>query len=245
MADFKKIFFLPDTHVPFHDKRAWKITLKAIQKFNPDVFVILGDFADFYSVSFHDKDPRRKDNLYTEVEEVKKALGELAAVVKAKRKIFVAGNHEFRLERYLTTKAPELFPLVSIPGLLDLDAFGYEYVAYRDYVKLGKLLVTHDTGTAGQNAHLKSLADAGSSVVIGHTHRMSLISKQTTQGEYLSAAMFGWLGDKKAIDYMHKTKTRNWTLGFGIGYQFKDGTVQTLPVPIIGNKCILEGKLIK
>ena len=246
MADFSKIFFIPDTHIPFHDKKAYGIAVKAAQKFKPDTLVILGDFADFYSVSFHEKNPERKETLIEEIQAVKTELAYLSQHIKAKRKIFIAGNHEHRLERYLISKAPELFNMVRIPKLLELEKLGWEYVAYRDYVKLGKLLVTHDTGSAGLNAHRSSLKDAGgSSVLIGHTHRMAMQMEQTTEGQFVCGAMFGWLGDPAEIDYMHRTKTRNWTQGFGLGYMYKDGTVVMHPVPIVNGQAIVEGKIIK
>ena len=70
----QKIFFVPDTHVPYHDDKAFKLTLKAIRKFAPDILVVLGDFADFYSVSSHDKSPDRRILLNDELKAVRKAL---------------------------------------------------------------------------------------------------------------------------------------------------------------------------
>jgi predicted phosphodiesterase len=55
----EKILFIPDCHVPYQDKPAFKLMLKAGKAFKPQHTVILGDFADFYGVSSHSKDPNR------------------------------------------------------------------------------------------------------------------------------------------------------------------------------------------
>ena len=73
----KKVFFVPDTHVPYHDQSAFKIALKAIDRFQPDILVILGDFADFYSVSAHDKSPNRVAFLQDEIKEVRQCLAKI------------------------------------------------------------------------------------------------------------------------------------------------------------------------
>jgi len=241
----QKIFFLPDTHVPYHNEKAFKLTLKAIKKFNPDILVVLGDFADFYSVSSHDKSPDRRILLKEELTAVRKALSALENL-EVPRKIFIAGNHENRLERYITTRAPELFGIVSIPELFLLDEYGWEYVPYKKHIMLGRLAISHDYGSAGQSAHRTAATKLGSSVVIGHTHRSAMFSRNTVDGKLMMSAMFGWLGDLTQIDYMHQASvTTDWVTGFGVGYKLHDGTVILHSIPIVDNSCILEGDLIR
>lgn len=245
---FQKIVFIPDTHVPYHDRDAFRLALKVVKKFRPHMLVILGDFADFYSVSQHEKDPNRRISLIEEVAVVKEKLDELTAACPRKtRRIYVSGNHEYRLDRYIRDKAPDLFGLTTVDAILELNESGWEYVPYKDYIKIGNLLISHDTGSAGMNAHRRSLSDAGSgnSVVIGHTHRMSWESKTTAEGDFVSAAMFGWLGNAEEIDYMHKTKVNNWVHGLGLGYLMPNGTVVTRPIPFVNNECVLGDKLIR
>ena len=112
----KRIFFLPDAHVPHHSTAAFQIAIRACKRFDPDILVVLGDFADFYSVSSHDKDPARTQLLSIEVRAVRSCLAQLEAL-DVKRKIFLMGNHEYRLQRYLCTRAPELFDMVEVHKL--------------------------------------------------------------------------------------------------------------------------------
>ena len=242
---FKKVLFIPDVHVPYHDRAAWKVLIKSIKAFQPDILVVLGDFADCFSVSKHDKSPDRVTLLHKEIDSVRDHLEQLEGL-EIKRKIYVAGNHEHRLERYITQKAPELFGLVDIPTLLHLPENGWEYVEYKNHINIGDLAVSHDYGSAGQTAHRTATQRLGVPVVIGHTHRAASISRKSFHGKHIQSAMFGWLGDSSEIDYMHQASAKtNWCLGFGIGDLLKSGEVILHHIPIVKNTAILEGEVIK
>jgi predicted phosphodiesterase len=241
----EKILFLPDSHVPYEDKAAFTLMLKAAKVFKPDHCLILGDFIDCYSVSSHSRHPDRSLKLREEVDATINAL-EAVAAIGAKNNVFVAGNHEDRLERYLKDKAPELFHFISIPKILKLRELGFKYIPYKQSYRIGKLNVTHDTGNAGRFAHYKSLDTFQHNIIIGHTHRLGYAVEGNAQGERHVTAMFGWLGDVEQIDYMHRVKAiKDWTLGFGIGYlDTSTNIVYVTPVPIVKDTCLIEGKLI-
>lgn len=240
------ILFVPDSHFPYQDKRAWSLMIKVGKYIKPAHILIQGDFMDCAPVSSHSKDPRRILRLPAEIAATKSGLSDLESL-GAKNLVYIAGNHEDRLERYLKDKAPDLIDFVNIPDLLDLSKRGWEYVPYKSHYKLGKLFVTHDTGTAGPTAHSKALNDFQNNVVIGHTHRMAYEVRGNAQGKPHVAAMFGWLGDSRKADYMHRIKAlRDWSLGFGIGYlEPKSGMVYITPVPIVNYTCVVNGKLFK
>jgi predicted phosphodiesterase len=219
--------------------------MKAARHFKPDKIVILGDYADFYAVSSFEKHPKRMADLAWEVEDVNRGLDELDDL-GATTKIFVSGNHEDRLERYMVKSAPALFGCVSVPELFKLADRGWHHVPYKRSFRLGKLRLTHDTGTAGINAHRQSMDAFQGSVVIGHTHRMEVSYKGNADGPPQVGAMFGWLGDFDQIDYMHAIQAkRAWVHGFGIGYQEPNGVIHLSAVPIVGGRCVVAGKLIR
>jgi predicted MPP superfamily phosphohydrolase len=241
-----RVAFLPDTHVPFHSKAALQIATNAIRRFSPDILVVLGDFADFYSVSFHDKSPDRSIHLKAEIKEVRKHLSKFEAM-PIKRKIFLMGNHEYRLQRYLTNKAPELFGLVDAHELFKLEENDWEWVPYRRSVILYNVAVSHDFGSSGANAATKAMTKMGTSVVMGHTHRMSVTSRSDAGGNLIQAAMFGWLGDISEIGYANRLSVRSdWLHGFGVGYVYKGEFVKISAIPIIDESyCILEGEVVR
>ncbi len=221
--------------------------LKVGKAFKPDILIANGDIADCYSVSSHSKNPERVNKLAEELLEVNTALDELDSL-GAKQKLFIAGNHEDRLTRYLQDKAPELFGVVSIPDLFRLKSRGWAYTPYKQYTKLGKLHITHDVGTAGRFAAYKALDTFQHSVITGHTHRLSYVVEGNAVGEYKLSAQFGWLGDAKKVDYMAQVNVRkNWALGFGVGYTNPaTGVAYLTPVPIVvvGGRftCVVNGK---
>lgn len=242
----EKILIVPDTHVPYHDKKAWELMLSVAKAVKVDHVITLGDLADFYGVSSHSKDPNRALKLEEEIEETKKAIGQLAAL-KPKSFVFIEGNHEDRLKRYLQDKAPELFHLVSTQKVLELSKHKIKFIPYKQSFKLGKMNFTHDVGNGGRFAAHKALDTFQHNIITGHTHRISYVVEGNAQGERHLSTTLGWLGDADAVDYMHKVKiSRDWSLGFGIGYlDKKTGNVHVQPVPIVNYTSVVEGKLFK
>lgn len=220
--------------------------LKAARVFKPDRIVHMGDLADFYALSFYDKDPERAYKLKEELKISNSLLDDLDAL-GAKEKDFIEGNHCDRLARYLRSKAPELADLVSVEKVLKLNERGWRFTKYKDHIRIGKLYLTHDAGTSGKYATSRAMDAFQSSVVIGHHHSMSYLVEGDALGNHAVAAQFGWLGDAEAADYMKRFQImRKWSLGFGLGYHRKDtGVVFLTPVPIVDYACCVEGNLIK
>lgn len=245
MYDYpQRVLVVPDAHHPFADATAWNLLLKIGRHLKPHVIVVLGDFADFYSVSFHGRDPNRVSQLADEVGAVNNALDELDEL-GASRKVFLAGNHEFRLERYLQDKAPALFNTVNVQELLKLEKRGWEYVPYKQHAKVGKAFFCHDVGSGGKTAASKAGATFEHSVVIGHCHAMQVSYFGNALDEHHVAASLGWLGDVNATDYMYAMKSRrDWQHGCGVAYMENDGTFHLQAVPFINGKAVVSGQLI-
>jgi len=238
------VLFVSDAHRPYHDQKAWSLLLAVARDLKPEIIVTMGDFADFYSVSDYSKDPRRANRLDEELKIVRQGLADLEAL-NPKRKIFIEGNHCSRLNRFLQDRAPELFSVVNLDSLLKLSAKGWEFVPYKSDIKLGKVYLTHDVGVAGRNTVFRCADTYQHSVITGHTHRLAYIVEGDATGKTKLSAQFGWLGDVKKVDYMHRIKaTREWALGFGIGYlDNKSGALHAIPVPIVNYSCVVNGKL--
>lgn len=242
-ANLTKYLFIPDCHIPFEDKKAWGVMLRAAKLFEPNHVVVMGDFADMYEVSFHDKDPERQLGLRKELEAVGSRLGELLAL-EADHYDYILGNHEARLDRYLLTKAPAIYGTCPTYEQMVLGTGDWRVTPYKKTLRLGKLHLTHDRKDCGATAHIKARAKYAGNAVIGHTHHLGVDYVGNARGEQHVGAVFGWLGDRKKIDYMHEEDAAAWTLGFGIGYGTPDGTIHLQPVPIINYKCVIEGMLI-
>jgi len=245
-TELTKFAFFGDSHRPFHHKKAWELFISTMNDFKPDVLVCLGDHIDAYTISTFGKDPSREMTFDREVDDACVGLDELDAI-GASRKIFIAGNHEDRLTRYLQQKAPELFKFVDIPKLFNLEERNWEYVAYKAHIKVGKLYMTHDVGSAGRYSLFRAADTFQHPIVVAHTHRFGGIVEGNATGDHFPAWQFGWLGDVEKVDYMHKIKAkREWALGFGIGFQNPEsGVIHLQGVPIVNKKgltCVVSGK---
>jgi predicted phosphodiesterase len=243
--NLERIFFLSDPHIPYHDKRAFELTLRALKRFKPTILISVGDFVDFYAVSSYSKDPRRAYDLEGELGVANATLDRIDKLTPGARRVYIAGNHEDRLQRFLKDKAPQLLWANDVPKLLRLRERGWEYVAYKNDIRIGKVHITHDVGSAGRYNAFKCLDTYQTNIVTGHTHRLVYVVEGDATGGRKVSAQFGWLGDVEQIDYMHRVKARReWTLGFGYGYLApRTGYVYLVPVPIVNNSCVVEGRL--
>lgn len=237
---------IPDTHVPYHDEKAWQLMMKVARSLKLQGIVLLGDFVDFYAVSSHSKDPKRNWKFEWEIKQVRKKLNELDSL-KAKHKVYVAGNHEDRLVRYLKDKAPELNDLISVPGLLKLEQRKWIYVDYKEDYTIGHITFTHDVGIAGRYSVYRCLDTYQHSIATGHTHRLAYMVEGDATGVHKISAQFGWLGDVEAVDYMHKaTARKNWVPGFGLMHYDPDTQFgYMVPIPIVNYTCCVNGRLYK
>lgn len=239
----ERILFVPDTHVPFEDPRAWSLMMTVARALRPEHIVILGDFADMWAVSAHDKSPTRRDSLDSEMAAVAQRLNELDSL-GARTRVYCEGNHEDRLTRYITRAAPELFDFVAFPKIQRLAERGWTWVPYREHHRIGKVFVTHDLGQAGVYAAARARATMGGNVVIGHVHRMGVHYASTAEGTGHVSASFGWLGDATQAKYLPAAKRAEWQLGFGLGYmEPATGHVHLQAVPIVDYRCVVEGAL--
>ncbi len=240
----KKILVCPDAHHPYVDELAWSTFLEVAKHVKPDALVIIGDFADCYSVSQYSKSPERRVSLKSEIDSVNRALDQLERL-GIPEVIYVEGNHEDRLTRYMCERAPELYGLVSAKELLRVKARGWRWVPYRDWFRIGKLAFTHDVGRAGVNATRQSLLDFGGNLVYGHTHRGGVVYQGTVEGDQHVCLNVGWLGDYESIDYMHRARARReWQHGAGLCYQTEDGYSWVSFLPILDGRCVAEGKVV-
>lgn len=246
----KCALIIPDTHRPFHDKRAYNLMLEVATSQKIDEVVILGDYADFYSVSSHAKDPRVFHMLEDELVDVLAGLNEIDVLFKNAKKVFLFGNHEFRFERYLVDKAPALFGVTSLEHLFEINRrpnwLTVPYGPNQKYSVLGsKLTARHEPlaptakGTASR---------ALCSLVYGHIHRIEESHLVGLDGTNHVCFSVGWLGDKRQDQVFSYVKNyHQWQLGFGLVYvDSSTGYFYHQKIHILDNyTCVVNGKKYK
>lgn len=206
---------ISDVHFNYEDLPAYNLTLKFLKIEQPDLIYLLGDILDFYAVSFHDKDPKRKQSLQDELDYTAKRLAELRAICPKSKIVFHMGNHENRLNRYLSSRAEELRHLrcLQLDQLLGLEKLKIEFVEYgaKKWIKellhfhgseLGKKSVVYPSRTA--------FLDLLCSSICGHYHTFSTYRKDTFDGRVYRSYTNGCLLDKN-VEYAYAP---NWQTGF-------------------------------
>ncbi len=227
------------------DKRAWNVLLEAGRHLKPDTIIVMGDFIDCYAVSSHQKNPANRVSIEDEIAAGNAALDQLEAL-GATRLVYIEGNHESRMPRYIADRAPEIHAIApTIRNLLRVDERGWEWVPYRDHITIGKCHYTHDLGKAGDNAHVDARKRFESNVVMAHVHKLGASYGGNLKGETHVGVCAGWLGSAADCEYLSRAQAMSgWQLGFCTTAMESDGTTHIQTHPIINYRAFVDGKLI-
>lgn len=236
-----------DSHVPFHDERCFSLAFQVADSLGSRLkeIVIGGDFADFYSVMAHQKDPSIKIDLVHEVQEVNRQLDIFDKYYKKTNRVFIEGNHCFRLERYIAARCPELFGIVDCKTLFKIKERGWKWIDYGPEQKYkvlnSKLYCKHEPlGPDARSTVTKAMA----SVIFGHTHRVQESQIVSISGENYRGINAGWLGSNHKI-FNYVKGHHQWANAFAVIAVLDDGTFFCNVIHIINNKCIFNGKVYR
>lgn len=238
----QRILRLSDIHYPFHDERALEAAINHGIKFDPTILLLAGDIMDCHDLSDYDRDPRHR---YTEVE-LEMMSGEIRQFRKAFSKariVWMEGNHENRLQRYLLRKAPDLFglPMLDIPGLLTMAGgadtmTGIEWINDSRIVRTGNLAHIHGheyRGGGGVNPARWLFLKTGENTMMGHCHRTSEHSEPNQSRKQIGCWSTGCLSDLSP-KYMRHTK---WNHGLATIEVDRTGDFE------VSNHRIINGKV--
>ncbi len=255
----ESVLVIPDCHRPWHHVKAYSLMLevaKAMPGGGPDHILLLGDYGDIYNLSAHGpRDPGVLVAMVGEIESVNAGLDELDALFPRAKKKYIEGNHEWRLERYIQNRAPELFGIVTWQDLLKMHQRPlWTFIPWTPHQ------ITH-VGPEGSKlaARHRPLASTmkGSaqkalcSMVFGDNHRIEETHFTGIRGDAHVCFSVGWLGDKRKdqifgfVQGMHQ-----WQLGFGVVHvDPKTGFFYHQKIHILENgkeiSCFFNGKRYK
>lgn len=249
---YEKIVVCGDSHIPFHDKKLFKLFYEFLADFKPDRLIIGGDFVDFWEVSKFSRVPRWGKALREEIEDSRAILQEIRQHVPNTKIEYIEGNHEFRLRSYLMRQAPELYSLegMSLPEQLHLPQMDIPFYAVKpgashfidNYIKVGQLYVGH-FNTVSQHAGYtaKNIVDKkGISILQGHTHRYGVNCRRLADGKQL-IGIENFCMCSLTPDYIADP---NWQSGWSVIYHKKSsGRFHIYPIHVINYAFIWDGKL--
>jgi predicted phosphodiesterase len=183
-----KVGILSDIHCPYHDDQALGAAVEHLQGHGIDALLLNGDFADFYSVSRHEKNPKHR-NFLAELEQVQQLLRWLRGQFPDIKIVAKSGNHEERWEKWLWQHAPELSasPIMGLDNWLGLGELGIELVADKRIIMAGGLPILHghEKGngiSSPVNQARGAYMRLHHTVLEGHGHRTSTHSEPDMMG---------------------------------------------------------------
>lgn len=249
----KRIVILPDTQLPYDDRKGLKALVNFVGDYQPDEVVHIGDLMDFPQPSRWNKGTAGEfeGSVFADCEQAKRRLLEPLREVYDGPIGVHEGNHDERARVYLSKYAPALAEsgAFNIETLLDFDGFGIDLLPEFHKVAPGWITTHGHRGgirlsqIAGNTA-LNAAKKFGTSVIMGHTHRLGLNSHTTGYGGSIAKQVFGMevgnLMNMKLASYL-KGGTGNWQQGFGL-LTVDGSSVKPEIIPIVGGKFSVDGE---
>jgi len=239
-----KVIVIGDSHVDDEqDLSRFYLASKFILEQRPEYIISIGDFLTLNCLSAWDGDKRKKmegrryaneisagnkalDALTSEIDKYNKRRKKLKKVQYKPKWVFIEGNHEERLTRYLE-RDPTFEGAVGIEKDLKLKERGFEFIPYREYYYINDVGFTHipfnkSSPISGVDITRKAQMVGVKSCVFGHTHEQhhSHVHKEGMphlQDTYNCGCFF----DKKE-DYVHGRVTNYWR-GLSLLHMWKPG----------------------
>lgn len=181
-----------DEQAPYNDAKLEEALLRWLADVRPDEMVGLGDIMDFPTISRHGDRPSWAASAQDCINAAYRIMSNRRDVAPDARYRIVRGNHDWRIESELLSRAERMFGIrpadiagvdpvaaLSIRRLLHLDALQVELVGVEgDKWEMARVPVA--PGLVAQH-RLSKGPRVRSSVVAGDSHRQSL--KQVTEWE--------------------------------------------------------------
>lgn len=233
---------ISDVHIPYHDETALRAAVDYLRGERVDTLLLNGDFADFYSISRHEKNPRHR-NFKGELVAVRDFLGWIRGRFPKAKIVAKSGNHEERFDKWLWNHAPEISdePQMRLDRWLDMERLGIEHVGDKRIVLAGKLPILHghEKGngiSSPVNQARGAFLRLHHTVLEGHGHRTSTHSEPDMFGRETVCFSTGCLCDMRpAYAVLNK-----WNHGAARVEVHADGTFDVTNFRIVGGKVRLS-----
>lgn len=248
---YRNIIILNDIHFPYHDEEILESVMHYIYDTQVDMVILNGDTLDCEALStFQDAD---RAPFGEELDLARSFIKQLTKIARHNNAdcefVWIDGNHEARLEKYLVRQAPELLGLsvsgnkiLSIRNLMGLDELGWQYLSYSEFLALpGDLYIQHGHKVSKHSSSSvgNSMRDQGGSVIIGHVHRLGAFYVTNRLGTFRGFEN-GCLC--KQPKYLPKDSA-NWQRGFCKVTYTDETTWHVQQAFIQDGKFMMDGKL--
>lgn len=238
-----RVLIVNDLQRPFQDEATLEPVEKFWDDFSPDIEIYDGDIADFYDISTFDRNPSRRFQLQDELDDTRGWLTHRAERNPKARRLFIKGNHEDRLRRWLWKYGKELAALraLDVDQLLGFDELKIEGLEYMSVVDLLGYRIEHGYKTSASKAYPINVSRymaiaTGSSGLCAHTHHFSMYAWTDARGSH-SYIENGCL----CLFNLEYAPFPNWQQAFTYGVVAK-GKLHLVPVQIYPDGFRAEGE---
>lgn len=195
----RRVVFCGDQQAPYYDKNLHVQFCRFLGDWKPHEGVLIGDTIDLPDISRHPHNPEWHVTTQDCIDSGVEVLYGYRESYEPCQWTKLAGNHDERLRRAVVDRLREIYGIrqgklpeeevrpsvVDIEHLLRLDELGIKYIRPDgDYehmqVNVSPLLAARHGWIARKGSGASALATLehlGFSVVVGHTHRQSLVHK--------------------------------------------------------------------
>lgn len=236
-----RIAVISDTQIPFHDEKSLAAVERFLDDYQPNALVLNGDILDFYTLSTFTHNPAHASNLQHELDVADEIFGRWARRHERAQKVWVLGNHEDRLRKYMWEH-----PGFASLRMLDFDTLlsqngAWTILPYGSQAKIGDTLIVHGDKVRSQSgaSARAQYASLGMSVIMGHTHRLSQASDRNARGQH--TMIEGGCLCRLDPEY---GPFPNWTQGITLGF-VNNGVVHWQTVPILEDGFRADGRFYK
>lgn len=187
-----------DFHFPYHDKFAVQAWVSEMKRREVDGLYLNGDIMDFEKISKYGQMPDGR-YLKDEIEVGRKFIESLRKMFPTIPIYWKDGNHEYRLERYIQSKCPELANLygMDVRTQMRLDDLGVIHIPEYQLSRFGKLWIAHghELGLKSGSVYVARAVRLRvmANIMFGHFHRDQVDFATTLDGIHGSWAI-GTLG---------------------------------------------------
>ena len=279
----KTAILLPDAQIgfrryedgsldPFHDAKAIDVAsqiMAVVQaESHIDKVILLGDIMDLPAQGRYEQEPSFARTINTTLQAGYEFFAMLRLVAPSAEIIFLEGNHDCRMEKYVRNNAPTIatmrqvnskYPVNSLPHLMRFDELGIEYVSgypASQYTINPRLIAVHGNkaNSNGSTALQYLNKNPMVSVLYGHSHRFELMYRTHNTPEGPKDNMAFSPGCLCRVDWavpsynggvnIHEkpvTYYENWQQGMGVLWYQDDGFFSVDPIRIHDGRAVYQG----
>lgn len=228
----KKILITADSHSPKHCNEVLDIQEQIVKDYKPDVYVNLGDAADYRTLNHHvmDRGGVIIGDIVSDAASVNHVLKRQSTW--AKEYYIQKGNHE-RFAMDFIEKFPQLEQLLKFEFLCSVEELGYHVTDLKRPLKIGSTTFIHgDLRLWGQTgSKLEKVSKTfGDCVFMGDSHYSAM------QGGTLVVGLTGILDQG-----YNEASASTWIHGIGLCNQYMGVSFPTT-ISIVDNECRINGK---